>query len=86
MGADLVLLHLENEDALSGPVRNWFRDYLIPAATKGPYRRNLVVVEETRETFPLHPAKQEWGEWENLISDFELKPAGIESVIIFARH
>lgn len=86
MGADLVLLHLENEDTLSGPVRDWFRDYLIPAATKGPYRRNLVVVEETRETFPLHPTEQEWGEWETLVSDFELKPAGIESVIDFARR
>ncbi|MEC7906792.1 MAG: hypothetical protein VYC82_06170 [Verrucomicrobiota bacterium] len=86
MGADLVLLHLENEDTLSGPVRDWFRDYLIPAATKGPYRRNLVVVEETRETFPLHPTKQEWGEWDTLVSDFELKPAGIESVIDFARR
>ena len=86
MGADLVLLHLENEDTLSGPVRGWFRDYLIPAATKGPYRRNLVVVEETRETFPLHPTEQEWGEWETLVSDFELKPAGIESVIDFARR
>ncbi len=86
MGADLVLLHLENEETLSGPVRDWFRDYLIPAATKGPYRRNLVVVEETRETFSLHPAEQEWGEWETLVSDFELKPAGIESVIDFARR
>lgn len=84
MGADLVLLHLENDDTLSGPIRDWFRDYLIPAATKGPYRRNLVVVEETRETYALHPAERTWGDWDTLVADFELTPAGIESVIEFA--
>lgn len=84
MGADLVLLHLENDDTLSGSVRDWFRDYLIPAATKGPYRRNLVVVEETRERYALHSAERTWGEWETLVADFELRPTGIGSVIRFA--
>ena len=84
MGADLVLLHLEDDDVLSGPVRDWFRDYLIPSATKGPYRRNLMVVEENREPYLLRPQEQAWGEWDTLVADFELNPAGIESVIDFA--
>jgi len=84
MGADLVLLHLENDDTLSGSVRDWFRDYVIPAATKGPHRRNLVVVEETGETYAFHAAERTWGEWDTLVADFELGPAGIESVIDFA--
>ena len=84
MGADLVLLHLQDDDVLSGPVRDWFRDYLIPSATKGPYRRNLVVVEENREPYLHRPKEQAWGEWDTLVADFELNPAGIESVIDFA--
>jgi len=86
MGADLVVLHLSDPTTVSGSVRDWFRDYVIPAATKGPYRRNLVVIEESSEPFYLQGPEQSWGEWDEFVVDFELPPASIESVISFAHR
>ncbi len=86
MGADLVILHLSDPSTVSGSVRDWFRDYVIPAATKGPYRRNLVVIEESSEPFYLLASEQSWGEWNEFVVDFELQPASIESVISLAHR
>lgn len=84
MGADLVLLHLSDTTTLSGSVRDWFRDYVIPAATKGPYRRNLILIEESNEPFRLQSTDNSWGEWNEFVLDFELRPTNIKSVISFA--
>jgi len=85
MGADLVVLHLSDPTTLSGSVRDWFRDYVVPAATKGPYRRNLVVIEESPEPFELQSPEHSWGEWDEHVVDFELRPASAESTIAFAQ-
>ena len=86
MGADLIVLHLSDPTTVSGSVREWFRNYVVPAATKGPYRRNLVVIVESSEPFYLQDPEESWGEWDEFVVDFELHPASIESVISFAHR
>ncbi len=86
MGADLVLLHISHKDVLSGSVRDWFRDYVIPAASTGPYRRNLILVEESDEPVELQPTDHSWGDWDPYVADFELRPASIEAIIEFAHR
>ncbi len=85
MGTDLIILHILNEDGLSGAVRDWFRDYVIPAATKGAYRRNLVVLVEAKEPFALHASDSSWGDWDDRVIDFRLYPTSNDNVSKYAR-
>ncbi len=84
MGTDLIILHLPDTDAISLAVKDWFRDYVIPAATKGPFRRNLVVLTETNEPRERNLFDQSFGEWDDLAVNVALWPASETSVVKYA--
>ena len=84
MGTDLIILHLPDTDAISLAVKDWFRDYVIPAATKGPFRRNLVVLTETSEPFEFNLFEQSYGDWDEQATDFALRPADESAIVQYA--
>lgn len=84
MGTDLIILHLPDSEAISLAVKDWFRDYVIPAATKGPFRRNLVVLTETHEPFEFNLFDHSFGDWDDQAEDFALKPANEAAIVDYA--
>ncbi|MDQ8201526.1 hypothetical protein [Pelagicoccus sp. SDUM812003] len=74
LGTDLIILYIENVDTLSATIIDWLRDYVLPAATRGAYRRNLVFLLESQDPIKLAYPHESWGEWSNLTADFRLYP------------
>ena len=74
LGCDLIVLYIEKAERLSQTVRDWLRDYVIPAATRGPYRRNLIFIVESLDPIKLEDPSLRWGEWENALCEFRLYP------------
>ena len=84
MGTDLVILYFPKVDITSKAIKDWFRDYVIPAATKGPFRRNLVALTETHEPFEFNTLDHSFGEWDDNAVDFNLSPADEDSICLYA--
>jgi hypothetical protein len=86
MGTDLIILNFPEVDTVSKAIKDWFRDYVIPAATKGPFRRNLVVLTETHEPFEFNTLDHSFGEWNEQVVDFYLSPANEDSICQYAAN
>jgi hypothetical protein len=84
MGTDLVILYLPHVDLVSKAVKDWFRDYVIPAASKGPFRRNLVVLTETHEPLEFNALDYSFGEWDEQAVDYQLLPANEDCIYQYA--
>ncbi|MEM9157467.1 MAG: hypothetical protein AAGB46_00350 [Verrucomicrobiota bacterium] len=80
LGTDLILIHFENLDGLSILVRDWIKDYLIPSATKGSFRRNLAFIIESQEPTKYHHDTISWGVWKELTSNHRLYPLSEDAV------
>lgn len=80
LGTDLIILFIERLENLSITVKDWLKDYVIPAATRGPYRRNLIFVFESLDPLSLAYPNETWGEWDDLREDFHLPPLSEDDV------
>lgn len=80
MGTDLVILYFPETELVSRAVKDWFRDYVIPAATKGPFRRNLIVLTETHQPSEYNILDHSFGEWDEQTIDYCLLPASEDSI------
>src|SRR5690606_2926682 len=65
LGTDLTIIYLEQVERLSVSIIDWLRDYVIPAATRGPYRRSVVFLIESLDPIKLAYPNENWGEWSN---------------------
>jgi len=74
LGTDLIIVFIERLSRLSDGLRDWIRDYVVPAATRGPYRRNLVFLVESTEPLALRHESESFGSWDEQASDFRLQP------------
>ena len=86
LGTDLIILYLERLDRLSTAVQDWLREYVVPAATRGAYRRSLVIVTESRDPPKFEYPTFSLGEWDKQTTDFRLLPLSEDDVYQFAIH
>lgn len=80
LGTDATILHIPDWQDLAITVRDWFCDYVVPAATKGPYRRNLILLTESVENDSYRSELDTWGDWEELTYSFKLDPLSEDDV------
>jgi len=80
LGTDLTILYIEDFSRLSPPVVDWLRDYVFPAATKGPYRRSLVILLESTEPLRYANPNESWGVWGALVDDYRLGVYSAEEI------
>ncbi len=74
LGTDVIFLILGRMEELSISIKDWIRDYVIPAASKGAYRRNIVIITESESPFELHSSENSLGSWKTASNDFRLYP------------
>ncbi len=74
LGTDLTIIYIEHYDRLSITILDWLREYVLPAASKGAYRRSLVFLLESTEPLKYAYPLETWGEWSNLTEDIRLYP------------
>ncbi len=72
LGTDLCILYIERIERLSVTILDWIRDYVFPAATRGAYRRSLVLLIESLDPIRLACPTENWGEWGHLLHDYRL--------------
>lgn len=80
LGTDVIFLILGRMEDIAIGVKDWLRDYVIPAASKGPYRRNLSIIIESESPINHHQLDESWGEWETATHDFRLYPLSEDAV------
>ena len=80
LGTDAIILHIKSWKELSISIRDWFLDYVIPAASKGPYRRNLLLLTESIESSTYRSELETWGDWEKQSHEYRLLPLTEEDV------
>ena len=86
MGTDLIILFIEKLDRLSITIKDWIRDYVIPAATRGAYRRNLVILLESLDPLKYAYPNENWGEWTQNSVDFRLYPLSEDDTYSLGIH
>ncbi len=74
LGTDLTIVYIEHYDRLSVTILDWIREYVLPAASKGAYRRSLVFLLESTDPLKYAYPLETWGEWSNLTEDIRLYP------------
>lgn len=74
LGTDLTIIYLEKLANLSVSVVDWLRDYVFPTATRGPYRRSLVFLIESKDPLSLAYPNETWGEWFGRQADYRMCP------------
>lgn len=84
LGTDLIILHLPQPSSLSVTVRDWICDYVIPAASKGSFRRNLIIITEGTEPQSVLAQNRQWGQWGERTYDFRLYPMSEDDVYLWA--
>lgn len=84
LGTDLIVLRLGRLDQFADSIVDWIKNYLIPAASRGPYRRNLVILVESDDPLQLGFIDGDWGEWSDRLGNFRLEPAAEDAVLAAA--
>lgn len=81
LGTDVIFINLRNWEKLSIMVTDWLRDYVIPAASKGPYRRNIVIVTESNELEANTHEDLRWSEWEDRVTNYRILPFELKQTV-----
>jgi|GEM_PF-936192 len=83
MGANFIILYISDADRLAQSVKDWLREWVVPTASKGPYRRNLIIFSEAGEPSELHSPQDQWGDWQDRSFDFRVHPLSVHDVTEF---
>lgn len=86
LGTDLTVLYIEDLERLSISIQDWLRDYVIPSATRGAYRRNVVIILESSDPLQIEQPNFSWGEWDKTLTEFRLYPMSEDDVYQYAAH
>ncbi|MCH6255863.1 hypothetical protein MLD52_04845 [Puniceicoccaceae bacterium K14] len=81
LGTDAIIISLRYWDKLSTMVTDWIRDYVIPAASKGPYRRNIIFLTESVDLDNHCREDSRWNEWEEFVCDYRVLPFEMETAV-----